>query len=140
MVSRYSGDPRPYIECGVVTVVIDGKPVQPLKQYSANKPEVRAAKTVGRRRFGLRREMKLDARLVVRVEPRGKGSRVYSNATFAAQKLITRLVKGGKPDALIHREVISFKSDETGQFRKGTVCVGTSKLENLPLSPFKKSS
>ena len=44
------------------------------------------------------------------------------------------------PDELVDREVISFRSDTVGRFAKGTICVGTGKIEALPLAPFKRSS
>lgn len=142
LVARYSGDPRPYLDCGMVTLLIDGRPAQPPRRYSANKPEVRTAKNPKGRRYGLLRRMQLDARLVVRVEPQGngKGARIHSSAIYVASKTINRLRKGGKADELLDREVISFTSDEVGRFKKGTACLGTGRLEALPLEPFKKIS
>ena len=100
------------------------------------KAEQRTAKTVNRRRYGLLRELDLDIRLVVRVEPRGRGARVYSDAIYVATKTVQRLRKGGVADELVDREVISFRSDTIGRFAKGTVCVGTGKIEAVPLEPF----
>ena len=140
LVARYSGDPRPYVDCGLVIALQDGKPTDPPRQYSANKPEVRTAKAPKERRIGLMRRMRLDARLVVRVEQRGKGARVFSASTYVAAKSVNRLRKGGRPDELVDQEVISFQSGEEGRFEKGTVCVATGKLEGLPLSLFRKAS
>ena len=56
LVARYSGDPRPYVDCGLVTALDDGVPADPPRQYSANKPEVRTAKAPKGRRVGLLRE------------------------------------------------------------------------------------
>ena len=140
LVARYSGDPRPYVDCGLVTALDDGRPADPPRQYSANKPEVRTAKTPKGRRIGLLRRMQLDARLVVRVEPRGTGARVFSVSTYVAAKSINRLRKGARPDELVDQEVISFQSGEEGRFAKGTVCVATGKLESLPLSLFRKTT
>lgn len=140
IVARYGGDPRPFIDCGKVETLVAGAPTAPPRVYSANKDEVRAARTVKGRRIGLLRELRLDGRVAVRVEPRGKGSRVYSLATFVATKSIHRLRKGGVRDEMIEREVISFQSDETGRFAKGTACVSNGKLEDLALQRFRKSS
>ena len=140
LVARYSGDPRPYVDCGLVTALDDGRPADPPRQYSANKPEVRTAKTPKGRRIGLLRRMQLDARLVVRVEPRGTGARVFAVSTYVAAKSINRLRKGARPDELVDQEVISFQSGEEGRFAKGTVCVATGKLESLPLSLFRKTT
>lgn len=113
--------------------------MDPPRVYSANKDEVRAARTVKGRRVGLLRELRLDGRVVIRVEPRGKGSRVFSLATFVATKSVSRLRKGGVVDELIERETISFMSDEAGQFAKGTICISNGKLEDLPLQRFRTS-
>jgi hypothetical protein len=138
IVARYSGDPRPFLDCGVVTLLVDGKPADPPKEFSAAKEELRTTKTANKRRYGLLRQLLLDARLVLRVEPRGKGARAYSDAIYVVTKTLRRVRKGGKPDELVDRDVISFRSDETGQFKKGTTCVGTGKLEAMPLEPFRK--
>jgi hypothetical protein len=137
VVARYGGDPRPYIDCGIVTQLVDGEPADPPRQYSANKAEVRTGKWPKGRRYGLLRRLQLDARLMVRVEPRGKGARLFSDAIYVATMSINRLRKGGKVDELVAREVVSFTSAESGRFAKGTVCVGTGRLERLPLDPFK---
>jgi hypothetical protein len=139
IIARYRGDPRPYIDCGKVETLADGRPMSPPRIYSANKDAVRAARTVQGKRIGLLRELRLDGRVAIRVEPRGKGSRVFSLATFVATKSVSRLRKGGVVDDLIERETISFMSDEPGQFAKGTICVSNGKLEDLPLQRFRTS-
>lgn len=140
LVARYSGDPRPYVDCGLVIALDDGTPADPPRQYSANKPEVRTAKTPKGRRMGLLRRMRLDARLVVRVEPRGTGARVFSASTYVAVKSINRVRKGASSAELVDQEVISFQSGEEGRFEKGTLCVATGKLESLPLNLFRKTT
>lgn len=140
VVARYGGDPRPYLDCGKVELLVDGRPADPPRIYSANKPEVRSARTVDGKRYGLLRRLRLDARLVVEVEPSGKGARARSSAVLVASKQVERLRKGGVPDELVRREVISFRSDEVGRFAEGTTCVSNGKLESLPLQPFRNPS
>lgn len=140
VVAQYDGDPRSYVDCGVVTPLVNGAPSAEVKPFTAAKPELRTAKTVNKRRYGLLREMGLHVRLMVRVEPRGRGARIYSEAIYVATKSLRRVYQGGRPGELLDREVISFGSDDKGQFSKGTVCVGTGKLEALPLALFRKSS
>ena len=140
LVARYSGDPRPFLDCGLVVALVDGKPTDPPRQYSANRAQVRTARDPYSRRIGLLRSLRLDARLVVRVEPRGKGARLFASSIYVATKSINRLRKGGVPDELIQREVISFQSDEAGSFAKGTVCVPNGKLESVPINLFRKTS
>ena len=140
VVAQYQGDPRAYLDCGTVVPLVGGEPAEAAKPFAAAKPEIRTAKTVNKRRYGLLRQLGLDMRLTVKVEPRGRGTRVYSEAIYVATKSVHRLHKGGKPGELLDREVISFLSDSVGQFAKGTRCVGTGKIEALPLAPFKKTS
>ena len=140
LVARYSGDPRPFLDCGLVVAQNDGKPVEPRREYSANREQVRTYRSPKGRRVGLLRDLQLDARLVVRVEPRGTGARVFASSIYVATKSINRLRKGGKTDELIDREVISFRSNEQGRFEKGTICVPNGKLEGIALNLFHKGS
>jgi hypothetical protein len=140
IVVRYSGDPRPYLDCGKVQLLVDDKPARPPRVYSANKPQVRTARTIKGKRYGLLRQLRLDARLVIRIEPRGKGSRVFSQAFFVTTQELHRLRRGGVPDELVRREVVSFRSHEAGRFPKGTTCISNGKLEDLPLQRFRKES
>jgi hypothetical protein len=140
VVARFAGDPRTYIDCGSVTLLVNGRPGDPPKTFSAAKAEVRTAKTVNKRRYGLLRQLRLDVRLVARVEPKGKGSYVFTEAIYVATKTTHRLRKGGVPEAMVGREVISFNSETRGQFERGTVCVANGKAEGIPLEPFKKQS
>jgi hypothetical protein len=139
VVARYSGDPREFVDCGVVEMLIDGQRSVPPKQYSANRPETRTYRASDGRRIGFLREMRLDARVAVEVEAQGKGSRVTTNAIYVLTKTISRVYKGGEPGAVIDREVMSFESTEIGRFKKGTSCVATGRLEDLPVAPFRKS-
>ena len=66
IVAQYGGDPRPYVDCGLVTTLVDGAPAEPPQVYAGAKAEQRTAKTVNRRRYGLLRELELDVRLVAR--------------------------------------------------------------------------
>lgn len=140
IVAQFGGDPQPYIDCGRVTQLVDGKPADPPKTYGAARAQIRTAKTVNKRRYGLLRQMRLDVRLTARVEEVGKGARVYANAIYVATKTTYRLRKGGVPEALLSQEVISFTSDEVGRFKTGTVCVANGKAEAIPLEPFKSQS
>ena len=108
VVAQYGGDPRPYVDCGTVTTLVDGAPTDPPREFDAAKAAQRTAKTANRRRYGLLRELNLD--------------------------------KGGVVDELVDREVISFRSDTVGRFAKGTICIGTGKIEALPLVPFRRST
>lgn len=140
LIALYSGDPREFVDCGVVEMLVEGRRERPPKTYSANRPETRTYRVVDGHRIGLLREMRLDARLVVEVEPQGKGTRVTSEAIYVLTKTTSRIYKGGQPGEALDHEVMSFTSSEIGRFKKGTSCVATGKLEDLPTQALKKVS
>jgi hypothetical protein len=140
LVARYGGDPREFVDCGTVQMLIDGKRTKPPRQYSANRPETRTHRTSRGARVGLLREMRLDALITVVAEPDGKGTRVTSEVIYVLTKTVSRVYKGGEPGAVLDREVMSFTSGEIGRFKKGTSCVSSGKLEELAVLPFKNAS
>src|SRR5690242_5144413 len=97
LIALYSGDPREFVDCGVVEMMVDGRSERPPKLYSANRPETRTYRMVDGQRIGLLREMRLDARLVLEVEAQGKGTRVTADAIYALTKTISRVYKAGQP-------------------------------------------
>lgn len=137
IVARYSGDGRRYMDCGTVEQLLDGKPQRPTKQYSANRPDARTFRVLRGRRVGLYREMLLDARVVIQLEPSGKGTEVASEAVYVVTKSVYQVVKGGGLGMLADREIVSFRSSETGRFEKGTRCVPTGRLEELATAAFR---
>jgi hypothetical protein len=140
LVALYSGDPREFVDCGLVRMMLNGERSQPAQQYSANRPETRTYRFFRGRRIGLLREMRLDARLTVEVrqDKRDEGVQVTTKAIYVLSKMISRMYKGGEAGPVVDREVISFVSGEIGHFQKGTSCVATGRLEDLPVLPFKK--
>jgi hypothetical protein len=142
LVALYSGDPREFVDCGLVRMMLNGERSQPAQQYSANRPETRTYRFFRGRRIGLLREMRLDARLTVEVrqDKRDEGVQVTTKAIYVLSKMISRMYKGGEAGPVVEREVISFVSGEVGRFQKGTSCVATGRLEDLPVLPFKKST
>ena len=140
LVALYSGDPREFVDCGLVRMMLNGERSQPAQQYSANRPETRTYRVSSGRRVGLLREMWLDARVTVEVrqDARDKSVQVTTKAIYVLSKMISRIYKGGEAGPVLNREVISFVSGEIGRFQKGTSCVATGRLEDLPVLPFKK--
>ena len=118
-------------------MVVDGR--REVRQgVRANRPETRTYRMVDGKRIGLLREVRLDARLAVEVEAQGKGTRVTADAVYVLTKAISRVFKGGQPGEALDHEMMSFTSAEIGRFRKGTSCIATGKLEDLPTQGLKK--
>jgi hypothetical protein len=142
LVALYAGDPREFVDCGVVRMVAgSGETPRVLQQYSANRPETRTHRVLRGRRIGLLREMRLDARVVVGIAPEkdDAGSRIKSEAVYVLTKAVSRVYEGGEAGPVLDREVVSFGSDGTGRFAKGTSCVATGRLEDLPALPFRNN-
>ena len=136
LVARYSGDPRPYVDCGLVTALDDGaacRPAAAVQRQQARGPHRQGAQGAARRPVARACSSTRGWWSGSSRAAPGRGcSRV---STYVAAKSINRLRKGGRPDELVDREVISFQSGEEGRFAKGTICVATGKLESLPLKP-----
>ena len=62
------------------------------------------------------------------------------DAIYVLTKTISRIYKGGEAGEALDHEVMSFTSSEIGRFKKGTSCVATGKLEDLPTQALKKVS
>ena len=137
IVARFSGDGRDYMDCGTVEMLVDGRRQRPPKVYSANRPDTRTYREIRGRRIGLYRDMSLDARLVVKLDPSGRGTSIRSDAVYVATRSVYQVVRGGDIGALGDREIVSFRSTETGRFAKGTRCVATGKLEEIAALPFR---
>jgi hypothetical protein len=121
-------------------MILNGERSQPVQQYSANRPETRTYRFFRGRRIGLLREMRLDALVAIEVRQDAADNdvRVTTTAIYVLSKMISRIYKGGEAGPVLEREVISFVSGEVGRFQKGTSCVATGRLEDLPVLPFKK--
>jgi hypothetical protein len=140
LVALYAGDPREFVDCGLVRMVAgEGEAPRVLQRYSANRPETRTYRVLRGRRVGLLRELRLDARVVVGIVPEkdDEGARVTSEAVYVLTKTVSRVYEGGVAGPVLDREVVSFGSDGTGRFAKGTRCVATGRLEALPALPFR---
>jgi hypothetical protein len=100
VVARFSGDPRDFVDCGVVRMLVDGKAAEPPKQYSANRPETRTYRTVrGGRRVGILRELHLDARVAVRRRGVGQGRRGQQRRDLRAHEELVAAVQGRRARA-----------------------------------------
>jgi hypothetical protein len=123
LVVIYSGDPQPYVDCGWI-VTYEGAELDRL-------PAARSDASIRRRQDGevvtLERELRLEARMNVHVEPSGEDAIVRTDSTYLLTKTIS------SPDAAepLHAETIDFQTGESGAFSSGTMCQPTGELERL---------
>jgi hypothetical protein len=123
LVVVYSGDPQPYVDCGWI-VTYEGAEFDRL-------PAARSDASLRRRQDGevvtLERELRLEARTNVHVEPSGEDSVVRTDSTYVLTKTISS-TEAAEP---LHAETIDFRTGESGAFSSGTTCQPNGELERL---------
>jgi hypothetical protein len=136
VVVNYSGDPEPYVDCGWIVAYQTGA----LKRIPAATASASFDRPVAQDTLELDRDLRLDGRMVVSLEPEGRNTVVSTDTTY----VLTKTVDAAQPDGddLGHvRETISFKTGESGTFRKGTQCQPNGRferavLDSLPATAF----
>jgi hypothetical protein len=126
IVARYSGDPAPYVTCGWILVERGGE----IEQVPAS-AEASFKRVVQGRRLEVNRDLNLDARLVVEVEPDGDGAAVETTSNYVLTKTVAANAAGWNRGHA--QEVVSFSSGGRGEFSKGTVCQPNGALERTVL-------
>ena len=127
IVARYSGDPEPYVTCGWILVERGGE----LEQVPAS-GQASFKRVVQGRRLEVNRDLNLDARLVVEVEPAGDGAAVETTSNYVLTKTVAVANAAGWTQGRA-QEVVSFSSGGRGEFSKGTVCQPNGALESTVL-------
>jgi hypothetical protein len=119
----YSGDPEPYVDCGWIVTHEDD-------QFD-RLPAARSNASFRRRREGqvvtLERDLRLNARMNVHVEPSGEDAIVRTDSTY----VLTKTIGSSEAQQPLHAETISFQTGESGAFSSGTSCQPNGELERL---------
>lgn len=128
LVAEYSGDPEPFVNCGWILTYGTGA----LERVPASSARSEFLREVNDRVVTLDRQLRLDSRLVVRLDPDVGSTVVRTDATYVVTKSIAALDSGGD---VVGRdtEIVSFNTGGTGSFAKGTVCQPTGRLERIVL-------
>jgi hypothetical protein len=127
IVARYSGDPEPYVTCGWILLERGGE----VEQVPAS-GDVSFDRVMQRRGLEVNRDMRLDARLVVEVDPTGDEAAVDTTANYVLTKTVVAADRSGRQRGST-RDVVSFSAGGRGAFSKGTVCQATGALERTVL-------
>jgi hypothetical protein len=128
VVVQYSGDPKPYVDCGwIVSYRTGGLDRVPAASASASFDS-----NLDERALQLKRELRLDGRMMIRFERAGSQTVVSPAATYVLTKTIESVGSEGQPRGST-RETISFATGESGKFSKGTVCQPNGRLERVVL-------
>jgi hypothetical protein len=125
LVVHYRGDPEPYVDCGWI-IAYDRRELD-------RTPAAAAVSRFQRRWQGalvtVERDLELDARMTVQVEPEGTAAVVRTESLYG----LTKTVAPEAAEQALHRETIDFHSGESGTFSSGTVCQPTGELERRVL-------
>jgi hypothetical protein len=127
IVARYSGDPEPYVTCGWILLKRGGEVEQVPASGDASFERVMQG-----RGLAVNRDMRLDARLVVEVEPAAAEAAVATTANYVLTKTVVAADRSGRERGRV-RDVVSFSAGGRGAFSKGTVCQATGALERTVL-------
>ena len=123
LVVVYSGDPQPYVDCGWI-VTYEGREFDRV-------PAAGSDARFLRRREGevvsLERDLTLDARMSVHIEPSGEDAIVRTESTY----VLTKTISSPEAEQPLHAETISFQTGESGTFSSGTRCQPNGELERL---------
>ena len=123
LVVVYSGDPEPYVDCGWI-VTYEGRDFERV-------PAAGSDARFLRRREGelvnLERDLTLDARMRVHIEPSGEDAIVRTDSTY----VLTKTISSPEAEQPLHAETISFQTGEAGAFSSGTECQPNGELERL---------
>ena len=123
LVVAYSGDPEPYVDCGWIVIYEDDG----LERL----PAARSDASFRRRRDGevvtLERNLRLDARMSVQVDPSGEDAIVRTDSTY----VLTKSIASRGADEPLHAEMMSFQTGQSGAFSSGTKCQANGELERL---------
>ncbi|HLT02382.1 MAG TPA: hypothetical protein VK001_09385 [Geminicoccaceae bacterium] len=123
LVIAYSGDPEPYVDCGwIVTYEEDDLERLPAARSEASFPRRRDGEVVT-----IARELRLDARLNVQVEPSGEDAVVRTDGTY----VLTKTIASSETEQPLHTETISFQTGQSDAFSSGTKCQANGELERL---------
>lgn len=121
LVVAYSGDPEPYVDCGwIVTYREDD-----LDRLPAATADASFARRWNGRVVTVERDLRLDARMTVRVEPAGEDAVVRAASTY----VLTKTVVPHEAERPLHTETISFPTGASSAFSSGTTCQPNGALE-----------
>jgi hypothetical protein len=135
VVVQYSGDPKPYVDCGwIVTYRTGGLDRIPAANASSSFEHM-----ADKRELELKRDLRLDGRMTIRFDREGAETVVSPATTYVLTKTVDALGSDGVQRGST-TETISFATGERGKFSKGTVCQPNGQLERVVLDSLPANS
>ena len=125
IVVAYSGDPEPYVDCG--WIISYGE--DDLDRIPAARSEASFQRRIDGDLVVLERDLRLAARMNVKLEPDGEATVVRADSTY----LLTKSVTPEDSQEPLHEETIRFGTGESASFVSTTTCQANGALERLVL-------
>jgi hypothetical protein len=123
LVVVYSGDPQPYVDCGWI-VTYRGDELNRVPAATAHASFLRRRDD---EMVALERDLRLDARMRVHVEPAGEDAIVRTDSSY----MLTKTIGATGEEQPLHTEKIDFSAGESAAFSSGTACQPNGELERL---------
>ena len=124
LIARYSGDPRPYVDCGSIVTHENGA----LAQIAGSSPAVALNYELEEKPVVLNRSLNLDSRIIIRLVGQPQGTVVKTDTTY----VVTKTIDVATPSGEVRegsRETVSFEAGGRGEFSKGTACQPNGSLD-----------
>jgi len=131
----YSGDPEPYVNCGWIVAYETGQ----LQRIPAASATASFDQAVEQDLLELNRQLRLDGRMIVDLEPEGRNTVVSTDTTYVLTKIVDAAGPNGGSRGQT-RETISFKTGESAKFSKGTLCQPNGSFERVVLDSLPATS
>ena len=125
IVVAYAGDPEPYVDCGWIISYDDDD----LDRVPAARSEASFARRFDGDLVMLERDLRLAARINVKLEPDGEATVVRADSTY----LLTKIVTPEGSEEPLHEETIRFETGESASFVSTTTCQANGGLERSVL-------
>jgi hypothetical protein len=125
MAVAYSGDPEPYVDCGWIVVYGEDE----LDRIPAARSDASFERRLDGDLVVLERDLRLAARMNVKLEPDGEATVVRADSQY----LLTKTVTPEDAQEPLHEETIRFSTGETASFVSTTTCQPNGDLERLVL-------
>lgn len=125
MVAEYAGDPEPYVDCGWIVVYGEDD----FDRVPAAQSDSSFRRRIDGEIVELERDLRLEARMNVKVEPDGEATLVRAGTAY----VLTKTVTPEDSEVPLHEETIRFETGETAAFVSTTTCQANGELERLVL-------
>lgn len=126
LIVQHGGDAEPYLDCG--SFVLPDRSGGAASRVAAARSQTDIPSLPLERNESQRRQLRLDARIIVSAAPSGNGSELIALSTYVVTRRVDHIASDGSA-AMTSRETISLGTADLGRFPMGLECIATGRLE-----------